>query len=398
MRRCFGAVPAERLSGAKPRLAFIINSLAGGGAERVFCRVIEGLRDQLHACEAEIILLDREPSAYTAPDFIPTVVLGADGGMAASVAKLTTELRRFRPDVAVSFLSRANCATVLASRWCGCRTVISERVATTEHFGAGASAQVKRAVTRELYRRADAIVAVSEGVRSDLVQRCGVPAGRIVVIPNPVDVADIRAKAAQPPDIPLPARYIVSVNRLTANKNVGLQFEALLRSRAPHDLLVLGEGPERRALEGQAQALELGRRVHFLGFVSNPYPIVARADMFLSTSNAEGFPNALAEAMALGVPSISTNCRSGPAEILSDDPDLEVTGVYPAPFGILTPVEDAGACAAAIQLLSDPEHRARCSWRAAERASAYRPESVIARYWQVISRLAEPAAPLEAAG
>lgn len=390
-------MPAERIPGAKPRLAFIINSLAGGGAERVFCRVIEGLRDQLHDCEAEIILLDREPSAYTPPSFLPTIVLGAEGGMTASVAKLTTELRRFRPDVAVSFLSRANCATVLASGWCGCRTVISERVATTEHFGAGASAQLKRAVTRELYRRADAIVAVSEGVRSDLVQRCGVPADRIVVIPNPVDVGDLRAKGAQLPDIPLPDRYIVSVNRLAESKNVGLQFEALLQSGAPHDLVILGEGPERGALERRAQALGLGGRVHFLGFVSNPHPIVARADMFLSTSNAEGFPNALAEAMALGVPSVSTNCRSGPAEILADDPDLEIADVHPAPFGILTPVGDAAACAAALQLLSHPEHRARYGRLAAERASAYRPEGVIARYWQVISQFAEPAAPLEAA-
>ncbi len=380
----------EAPPGARPRIAFIINSLAGGGAERVFCRLIEGFEDRLRECESEIVLLDDEPHAYTPPDFVPMRTLDADRRMAASVGKLAAEMRRFKPHAAVSFLNRANCANVIAGRWCGYRTVISERVATADHFGEGPGGQLKRAVTRELYRRADAVLAVSEGVRLGLIEHCGVAAERIDVIPNPVDVARIRALGAQDPERSLPQAFIVSVNRLIANKNVGLQLEALRRSGLPHHLVILGDGPDRESLQARAEALGIADRVHFVGFSDNPFAIVARADMFLSTSNAEGFPNALAEAMALGVPCISTNCRAGPAEILADDPCLQVSAMDAARYGILTRVGDANACAAALRFLAQPEQRARYSRRAAERVAAYEPDGVIERYWQTISRLAAP--------
>lgn len=381
----------DRPRGERARIAFIINSLAGGGAERVFCRLIEGFQDRLRECESEIVLLDDEQHAYTPPDFMPMRTLNAKRKMGASVTRLAGEMRRFRPHVAVSFLSRANCANVLASLWCGHRTLISERVATVDHFGDGLAGHVKRAVTRELYRRADAILAVSEGVRLGLVEECGVPAQRIDVIPNPVDARRIRELGAQAPETELPERFIVSVNRLIANKNVALQLEALRASGLPHHLVILGDGPERHALQTRAEALGLADRVRFVGFAANPFAIVARAEIFLSTSNAEGFPNALAEAMALGVPCISTNCRAGPSEILANNPRLHVSAMHPVQYGVLTPVEDAQACAEALRFLAQPEQRALYARRAAERASAYAPDAIIERYWSAISRVASPA-------
>jgi glycosyltransferase involved in cell wall biosynthesis len=389
-------VRIDQAPGERARIAFIINSLAGGGAERVFCRLIEGFQDRLRECDSEIVLLDDEPHAYTPPDFMPMRTLAAERKMAASVVRLAAEMRRFKPHAAVSFLNRANCANVLAGRLCGYRTVISERVATADHFGDGPAGQIKRAVTRELYRRADAVLAVSEGVRRGLVEDCGVPSERIDVIPNPVDMTRIRALGADEPEAPLPKSFIVSVNRLIANKNVALQLEALHRSGLPHHLVILGDGPERKALQARTEALGIAGRVHFVGFSANPFAIVARADMFLSTSNAEGFPNALAEAMALGVPCVSTNCRAGPAEILADDAGLEVSGMHAAKYGILTHVGDANACAAALRFLAQPEQRARYSRRAAERAAAYAPDAVIERYWQAIARVAAPRRPAEA--
>jgi N-acetylgalactosamine-N,N'-diacetylbacillosaminyl-diphospho-undecaprenol 4-alpha-N-acetylgalactosaminyltransferase len=386
-------VRIDAAPGERARIAFIINSLAGGGAERVFCRLIEGFQDRLRDCESEIVLLDDEPHAYSPPDFVPMRTLGADRKMAASVAKLAAEMRQFKPHAAVSFLNRANCANVLASHWCGYRTVISERVATADHFGAGASGRLKRAVTRELYRRADAILAVSEGVRHGLIEHCNIPSDRIEVIPNPVDVARIRALGAAEPEIPLPHPFIVSVNRLIENKNVGLQLESFQRSGLPHHLVILGDGPEREALLARAYALGVADRVHFVGFSVNPFAIVARADIFVCSSNAEGFPNALAEAMALGVPCVSTNCRAGPAEILADDPRLEISAMQPVQYGVLTPVGDANACAAALRFLAQAEQRTLYSERAATRAAAYAPDAVIERYWRAISRVAAPHQP-----
>lgn len=378
----------EHALGERARIAFIINSLAGGGAERVFCRLIEGLEDRLREHEAEIVLLDDEPHAYSPPRSVPLRTLAADKKTAASVTRLAAEMRRFRPHAAVSFLNRANCANVLASRLCGYRTIISERVATAAHFGTGPAAQLKRAITRELYCRADAVLAVSEGVRVGLIEQCGVPPHRIEVIANPVDVTRIRALGAQSPECELPARYIVSVNRLIANKNVAMQLEALHRSGLPHHLVIVGDGPERAALQARVEGLGLTDRVHFVGFLHNPFAIVARSEMFLSTSRAEGFPNALAEAMALDVPCISTNCHAGPAEILADNPRLEVNAMYPAAYGVLTPVDDAASCAAALRFMAHPEQRAHFARRARERAAFYAPEDIIERYWLAISRIA----------
>lgn len=378
----------EAAAGERRRIAFVINSLAGGGAERVFCRVVEGLQARLEACDSEIVLLDDEPQAYEPPRSIRLRTLRSDKKLTTSIAGLASEMRRFKPHAAISFLSRANCANVLASRLCGYRAVISERVATADHFGDGAGGQLKRAVTRELYRRADAVLAVSEGVKEGLVAGCGVPAERIEVIPNPVDVARIRRLGAEPPPIGLPERFIVSVNRLVPNKNVSMQQQALQRSGLPHHLVVLGEGPERAALEIQAEALGIRERVHFAGFTPNPFAIVARAQMFLSTSNAEGFPNALAEAMALSIPSVATNCRAGPAEILADVPHLDVSDMHAGKYGVLTPVGDPGACAAALRFMAAPEQATRYGRLAAERASSYAPEAIIERYWQAIARAA----------
>jgi N-acetylgalactosamine-N,N'-diacetylbacillosaminyl-diphospho-undecaprenol 4-alpha-N-acetylgalactosaminyltransferase len=379
------------MPGERTRIAFIINSLAGGGAERVFCQLIEGLQDRLRDCDCEVVLLDDEPHAYSPPSSVALRTLAAERRMAISVARLIGEMRRFRPHVAISFLNRANCANVLASRWCGYRAVISERVATSAHFGAGPAGGLKRSITRQLYSRADVVLAVSEGVRRDLVEQCGVPGERIEVIENPVDVDRIRALGAQAPDYQLPERFIVSVNRLIANKNVALQLEGLQRSGLPHHLVILGDGPDRNALQARAEALGLVGRVHLVGFSPNPFAIVARAEMFLSTSNAEGFPNALAEAMALGVPCVSTNCQAGPSEILAGKPRLELAGMHPAEFGVLIPVGDAEACASALRFMSRAEERAKYSRRASERARCYAPEDFIEGYWRAISRMAAQA-------
>jgi glycosyltransferase involved in cell wall biosynthesis len=369
------------------RIAFVINSLAGGGAERVFCRLIEGLAEPLSAWDTDVYLLDDEPPAYVLPSFARVHSLNSHRGALPSFARLLGALRSAKPDVAVSFLTRANCATVLAAQRLGFPTVISERVATADHFGRGPGGVLKRLVTGEAYRRADAIIAVSQGVKHGLVAQCGVRSDKIDVIPNPVDAPRIKALALEPPQHRLPEKAIVCVCRLAANKNVAMLIEALARSGLPHHLLVLGEGPERSALAQRARALGLGERVHFLGFLSNPFSVMARAEMFASASNAEGFPNALAEALALGLPSVFTNCRAGPAEILADDAALEISAMHPARYGVLTPVGDVEALAEALRFLATREQRMHYRRRALERGAAYEPSAVFKRYWRVISRV-----------
>ena len=369
-------------------IAFIINSLAGGGAERVFCNVVEGLSS--HAgkdWDVEIILLDDEAQAYAPPAYAPVRTLAAQRGFGKSIARLTEALRRKKPALALSFLSRSNCANIIASRVVGHKTIISERVNTSAHFGAGLRAAPLRLMTRMLYPQANAILAVSDGVKFGLVDHFAVPAAKIETIHNPVDIAAIQEAAKAEPEFVCEAPYIVGVGRLTANKNFSLLIEAFTRSGLPHRLVILGEGEERAALQEQARASGVADRVFLPGYLRNPFAVIARSAMFVSSSNAEGFPNGLVEAMALGAPVAATNCPSGPAEILAGDARIVVTGAHDADYGVLSPTGNARALAQAMQILV--KRRDHFSARAKARAADFAPARIHAAYWSAITRVAD---------
>ena len=110
--------------------------------------------------------------------------------------------------------------------------------------------------------------------------------------------------------------YVISVGRLVKNKNFSLLINAYAKANISEDLVILGVGDEELLLKELANELGVGNKVHFLGFKSNPYPYVKSAEYFISTSNAEGFPNAIVEAMCLEKAVVATNCESGPAEII----------------------------------------------------------------------------------
>ncbi|MGE3143019.1 MAG: glycosyltransferase [Hyphomonadaceae bacterium] len=371
------------------RIAFIINSLEGGGAERVFCRVIQGLESRLAAWRTHVVLLDTAEEVYALPDFVETHRLDARGGMTASVVGLSRRLRCIKPDVAVSFLGRANCANVATAALQGHKAIISERTATKQHLGSGARGVALGAATAALYPRAARIIAVSHGVKRGLCDDFGVPADKVEVIYNPVDPDALRAQAAADEfAAPLPETFIASVGRLTANKNFPLLIDAFARAAIPYDLVILGEGAERAALEAQARRLGVGGRVHFLGFVHNPFAVLKRAAFFASASNAEGFPNALVEALSLGLPAIFTNCQAGPAEVLAGDPNLRIDTLHAARFGLLCPVGDVASLAEGLRFLAVEENRQIYAQRAAQRARAFAPAEIYARYWDAIAGVA----------
>jgi N-acetylgalactosamine-N,N'-diacetylbacillosaminyl-diphospho-undecaprenol 4-alpha-N-acetylgalactosaminyltransferase len=287
----------------------------------------------------------------------------------------------------MSFLTRSNVASVASGRLLGHRTVISERVNTTSHLGEGAGATIARATVRLAYPYADQVVAPSTGVADELIANYGVDRTVISVVPNPVDTAQIETAAASEPQIVLPPSYIVAVGRLMPNKNIALLLEAYARARPADDLVILGDGPLRQDLGAQAQALGIGERVHMPGFVENPFAVVSRARFYVSASNSEGFPNSLVEAMATGVPVISTNCASGPSEILAECAREEVPGLLEAPHGILVPTGDADAMADAIRRLSaDPDRRAAYALAARRRAGAYGLDRAVDGFWTAIEK------------
>ena len=371
----------------RKRIAFIINSLAGGGAERVMTVLLAASKDRLAHYELSLVLLDDEPRAYPLPDWLPVHQLDARFSLPRSAAALTKLLRTLRPDATLSFLTRANVASVGAARLLGHRAVISERVNSSAHFGTGAKAALSKALVRLTYPNADHVITVSSGVSDDLAANFGVHRARITPIANPVDVEAIVARAAEPAEIVPPGRYIVAMGRMTRPKNHRLLIDAYARAGTDALLLLLGEGPERAALQSQVKALGLSGRVMMPGFVSNPFAVMARADAYVSASDAEGFPNGLVEAMALGLPVISTNCASGPAEILAGARREAITGMAQAAHGLLVPTGDADRLAQAIGLLDDSALRTSYGERARRRAADYGVARAANQYWDIMGRV-----------
>ena len=233
-------------------------------------------------------------------------------------------------------------------------------------------------LTRWLYRSADAIIGVSDGVSRDLEQALGLPTETVATIRNPIDVAHIQAASNAQIPAELEAAFgglarpiVLTAGRMVAAKAQDdlLQAFALLPEHLRGSLVILGDGPLRPDLERQADALGIAHQLWMPGFVENPWWFMARADVFALTSRWEGLPMILLEALACEARVFSTDCPSGPREILE--------GVRSAR---LAPVGDPGIAAAAIGDLLTTEHSSASS----SALSIYTPTAVAASYSDLI--------------
>ena len=365
----------------RKRILFLINSLEGGGAERVMSTLLRHSASERERYDIVLGLLDDLPAAYAVPDWVEVRQLNGKQSFLRSVMAVRDLVADVRPHVTLSFLTRSNVANVLSGRM---PCVISERANTSGHFSAGPRGMLSRAVVRALYPRAARVIAVSEGVADDLRDNFGVPADRLIAIPNPVDMDAICAKAAEPPSVAIEGPYILAAGRLVTSKNFSMLICAFAATESDRTLVIAGEGPEREALARLASEHGAGKRILLPGFVGNPYPLMRGAELFVLSSNVEGFPNALVEAMALGTPVIATNCASGPSEILADASRAEIAGLTMAPYGVLVDAGSTEQMAEALERMRDGELRRTYGAKAAERARVYSPESVKDRYWSVL--------------
>lgn len=368
----------------RQKILFIINSLTGGGAERVLATLLRHSEPWRDRFDIELALLDEEAQAYPIPHWITVHRLDCNFGLRRSIAQLRRLTDDIRPDVSLSFLTRSNIANAAAMAGSGKPWVISERVNTSAHLGTGPRAWLGRAIVRARYPKADAVIAVSQGVADDLSANFRVSRDRLKVIANPVDAAEIRSLGTDANALSYKQPYIFAMGRLVENKNFSLLIDAFARSGLDGQLVIGGEGPLRAALETQIDSLGLGDRVTLAGFLKNPFAVAAGARFFVLPSNAEGFPNGLVEAMALGKAVISTNCASGPSEILDDCSRDRVHGMVLGRYGILVPPNDPDAMAEAMRQLEDEAQRKRYEAQAAERAREYTPQRAAERYWGVI--------------
>lgn len=324
------------------------------------------------------------------PAWVRVVTLDGRGSMLYSAVALARYFRSARPDLCISYLSRSNSLNVMLSAFTRHRAVISERVQTTSHLSTSRAAALYRLITRLTYPRAFRVIAVSEGVASDLVNHFNVLREKTCVIGNPIDTVALSRAGSEPPPIPLPERYILAVGRMVVNKNFQMLLEGYAKAQPSADLVILGEGPERASLERQVAALGLQGRVHMPGFIKNPYPVMTRAEAMVSCSNAEGFPNTLIESLSLGVPVIATDCPSGPAMVLRGNADAATPIEENAHDGLLIRMGNSDDLARALSIYGTAEIRNRYAALARARAAAFGVKAVVQEYIDIIETSMRP--------
>jgi glycosyltransferase involved in cell wall biosynthesis len=361
------------------RLAIYVPELIVGGAERSMLKLAGGISRRGN--EVDLVLAHAGgPLMDEVPASVRVVDLGA-GRVLTSLPALARYLRRERPAALLSVL-QANLIAPWARSLAGVSTriFVSERNTLSSeirHYASSLRMRLMPRMIRLSYPRADGIVAVSEGVATDLAKATGIPRRRIQVIYNPIVTPRLeemsRESLTNPWFEPGAPPVILAVGRLTVQKDFGTlirAFSSVRRSHVAH-LMILGDGEERAALQSQIQDAGLERDVSMPGYIPNPYPYMKRSSLFVLSSRWEGLPGVLIEALYCGVPAVATDCPSGSREILAD-----------GKFGPLVPVGDAKALAEAIsghleKPLPPPPSE---SWK------PYTEDTVVGQYLELLHR------------
>lgn len=265
--------------------------------------------------------------------------------------RLLMTIRRERPAVVCShgLLCNLMVAAAKAAMPGSFRTVAFEHNSPSAHYRTTSAGSLKRWLLRVGYGAHDIVVGVSKGVVKDLVAMVPSLRDKCRHVYNGIPLDDVRAQArAASSSLPNDGKlHVVAVGRLVHSKGFQTLINAARLLDDPHiSFTVIGDGPQREAFQQQIAALSSRSAVHLAGHVDNPFPTLADADIFLSVSERESFGIVLVEALCLGVPVISTDCPSGPAEILED-----------GKFGELVPVNDAAAVARTIRSLAGDRSR-----------------------------------------
>lgn len=351
------------------KLLFYIDSMQKGGANRVMAN----LTDYFANSGYDVVLVNDILSGQGEPEYsvnplVNRVILDVHGYAKAfsnlkRIAKLRELIKAEKPDSVVSFMGPPNIRMLLASALLKCRTVVSVRNDPTKEYGVS---WIKRMIANAVFLLADGCVFQTEGAALYFNRRVR---RKSKVIVNPVNESFYGVKRSDTP------RNIITVGRLYPQKNHKLLIDAFAKiaDEFPEEnLIIYGEGPLREEMEKQIADLQLTNRIFLPGSTSRVPEVLSEAKLFVLSSDFEGMPNALMEAMAVGVPVISTDCPcGGPRSLVESESQ-----------GQLVPCGDAIALSNYMKaILSSQKFQQELSIGAKKRAYDFLPERVF-RQWE----------------
>jgi glycosyltransferase involved in cell wall biosynthesis len=304
------------------KILFFIYQMGGGGAARTLLNIINNL-DRTKFSPL-LVTLNFDGSYENELKDDVTFIKLKTKRLSRSIFSLASIIRNEGVDLAFSTIPRVNTIAILANKlsFSTSKSVIRE----ADNLGGSFLENLQLLGFGLVYKNSNQIVSLSEGVKENLVKRYKIKPDHIQVIYNPVDLMSIHQKIEQGEMAPehealfeIEDKVIITAGRLVEQKDQRtlLYAFAKVNHQQSSRLIILGEGPLKDELIQQAIDLNIQDRVHFIGFQSNPYIYFEKADLFVLSSLHEGFSHVIAEALATGTPVVSTNCKSGPEEVLN---------------------------------------------------------------------------------
>ncbi|MDO6518281.1 glycosyltransferase [Zobellia uliginosa] len=371
------------------KIGLLIYSLSGGGAERVMSYLLPYLRKQGYTV---YLILMNPTISYDISDDTPIHYIERSKANESGIFKLLKlpflayKYRNLVKELEIthsfSMLTRPNYINILMGLFSRNRPkiIVSERGYPSMAYGYdGMQSKINNILIKQLYPKADLVIGNSMGNIKDLIDNYGVKKEFTRVIHNPLDVKKIIK--LEPLNGFFDKSYfnMITVGRLNTGKNQELLIRAI--SKIPKArLYLMGIGPLEVELKNLVKNEKLSDRVFFLGFDNNPYKYLKSADLFVFASNHEGFPNVLLEAMCCGLPILTTNCKSGPNEIMKLKKNLN-DNIMKTSYGILTPIKDLNLMIKGMKyFIENADYVESCKKNVLERVNDFEKESILKSY------------------